>query len=155
MKWEHLQLNGPKQLWFIPHTKTGKSRYVNLNPMALHILEHLPRIYGNPYVFPGKIAGQPIINPIKAFKRIIKRAGIESSFRLHDIRHTVASLIVNNGGTLYDVQAALNHANSSMSERYAHLSSESMAKTSHNLSAVVAGAISGPRSGAKKPGKRI
>lgn len=113
--------------------------------MAIDILEGLPKVYGNPYVFPGKVSGQPIINPIKAFKRIINRAGIESSFRLHDIRHTVASLIVNNGGSLYDVQAALNHANSSMSERYAHLSSESMAKTSHNLSAVVAGAIGGPR----------
>ena len=84
---------------------------------------------------------------IKAFKRIIDRAGIESSFRVHDIRHSHASLIINNGGTLYDVQAALNHANSSMSERYAHLSSEKMAQTSHNLSAVVAGAINGPRVG--------
>ena len=141
MKWEHLQLTGPKPLWYIPHTKTGKSRYVILNPMALEILERLPKSLGNPYVFPGKVEGQPINNPIKAFKRIIQRAGIESSFRLHDIRHTVASLIINNGGTLYDVQAALAHANSSMSERYAHLSSESMQKTSHNLSAVVAGAI--------------
>ena len=145
MKWEHLQLTGPKQLWYIPHTKTGKSRYVMLNPMALNILESLPKVVGNPYVFPGKVEGRPINNPIKAFKRIINHAGIESSFRLHDIRHTVASLIVNNNGSLYDVQAALNHANSSMSERYAHLSSESMQKTSHNLSAVVAGAINGPR----------
>jgi integrase len=132
-------------LGYVPHTKSGKSRYVILNPMSVQILEDLPRVHGNPHVFPGKISGQPIVNPIKAFKRIINRAGIESSFRLHDIRHTVASLIVNNGGSLYDVQAALNHAHSSMSERYAHLSSESMAKTNHNLSAVVAGAIGGPR----------
>ena len=83
---------------------------------------------------------------IKAFKRIIDRAGIEESFRLHDLRHTHASLIINNGGSLYDVQAALNHANSSMSEKYSHLSNESMVKTSHNLSAVVSEAINnGPR----------
>jgi integrase len=145
-KWEHLQLTGPIQLWYIPHTKIGKSRYVILNPMAFSILEGLHKVAGNPYVFVGKVEGQPINNPIKAFKRIINRAGIESSFRAHDIRHTHVSLIINNGGSLYDVQAALNHANSSMSERYAHLSSDSMAKTSHNLSAVVAGAINnGPR----------
>jgi integrase len=132
MKWEHLQLSGAKPMWYIPHTKTGKSRYVILNPMALSILQDLPKVSGNPYVFPGKVEGQPINNPIKAFKRIINRAGIESSFRLHDILHTHASLIINNGGSLYDCQAALNHANSSMSERYAHLSSESMQKTSHN-----------------------
>jgi integrase len=142
LKWEHLQLGGSKPMWYVPHTKSGKSRYVILNPMALKILEALPKIQGNPYVFVGKVTGNPIQNPMKAFKRIIVRAGIESTFRLHDIRHTVASLIVNNGGSLYDVQAALNHANSSMSERYAHLSSESMTKTSENISNVVSGAIS-------------
>ena len=155
MKWEHLQLTGSKPLWYVPHTKTGKSRYVILNPMALHVLEQVPKIYGNPYVFAGKVKGQAINNPIKAFKRIIKRAGIESTFRLHDIRHTVASLIINNGGTLYDVQAALAHANSSMSERYAHLSSESMQKTSYNLSAVVSGAINGPVVVANKSGRVV
>ena len=141
MKWEHLQLGGSKPMWYVPHTKSGKSRYVILNPMALKIIEALPKVQGNPYVFVGKVTGNPIQNPMKAFKRIIARAGIESTFRLHDIRHTVASLIVNNGGSLYDVQAALNHANSSMSERYAHLSSESMTKTSENISNVVSGAI--------------
>ena len=146
MKWEHLQLSGSKQLWYIPHTKTGKSRYVILNPLALQILESLPKVAGNLYVFRGKVEGQPINNPIKAFKRMIDPAGIEASFRLHDLRHTHASLIINNGGSLYDVQAALNHANSSMSEKYSHLSNESMVKTSHNLSAVVSEAINnGPR----------
>jgi len=128
MKWEHLQLSGSKQLWYIPHTKTGKSRYVILNPLALQILESLPKVAGNLYVFRGKVEGQPINNPIKAFKRMIDPAGIEASFRLHDLRHTHASLIINNGGSLYDVQAALNHANSSMSEKYSHLSNESMVK---------------------------
>jgi integrase len=61
--------------------------------------------------------------------------------KTHDIRHTHASLIINNGGSLYDVQAALGHASSSISERYAHLSSESMTKTSANISNVVLGAI--------------
>ena len=141
MKWEHLRLGDSKPMWYVPHTKSGKSRYVILNPMALQILEALPKIHGNPYVFVGKVQGNAIQNPMKAFKRIIARAGVESSFRLHDIRHTVASLIVNNGGSLYDVQAALGHANSSISERYAHLSSESMTKTSDNISNVVSGAI--------------
>lgn len=140
-KWEHIDLTASPSMWFVPHTKTGKSRYVILNPMALQVLASLPHSPDNPYVFPGKVAGQPLINPIKAFKRIIARAGIEKSFRLHDIRHTVASLIINNGGTLYDVQAALAHANSSMSERYAHLSNERREKTSQQLSLVVAEAI--------------
>ncbi|MCX7084932.1 MAG: tyrosine-type recombinase/integrase [Methylococcales bacterium] len=141
MKWDHLQLDGPKPMWYVPHTKSGKSRYVILNPMAVEILKSLPKVYGNPYVFVGKVAGQPIINPIKAFKRMLDLVGIESNFRLHDLRHTHASLIINNGGTLYDVQSALAHANSSISERYAHLSEENRLRTSYNISSVVAGAI--------------
>lgn len=141
-QWHDIQVTGNQATWYVPHTKSGKSRYVILNQIAIKILQAIPRNPGNPYVFVGKIAGQPINNPIKAFKRIIKRAGIEKSFRLHDIRHTVASLIINNGGTLYDVQATLAHANARMSERYAHLSSERLRETSHNLSSVIAGAIS-------------
>ena len=141
MKWEHLQLDGSKPMWYVPHTKSGKSRYVILNPMAIEILEALPKIQGNPYVFVGKVPGNAIQNPIKAFKRIIVRAGIESTFRLHGLRHTHASLIINNNGNLYDVKAALGHANSSMAERYAHLSEVSRLKTSHNVSNVVEGVI--------------
>ena len=61
--------------------------------------------------------------------------------KTHDIRNTHATLIINNGGSLYDIQAALGHANSCISECYAHLSSESMTKTSDNISNVVLGAI--------------
>jgi integrase len=152
MKWEHLQLDGPKPMWYVPHTKSGKSRYVILNPMSVQILEALPKVLSNPYVFVGKIQGQPLHNPIKAFKRIIARAEIESTFRLHDLRHTHASLIINNGGTLYDVQSALAHANSSISERYAHLSEASRQKTSHNISNVIAGALGKTRVNPKRVG---
>jgi len=145
MKWEHLQLSGIKKQWYVPHTKSGKSRYVILNPMSVHILEHLPKVRNNPYVFVGKIEGQPIQNPIKAFKRMVDRAGLESSLRCHDLRHTHASLIINNGGSLFDVQAALAHANSSISERYAHLSEETRQKTSYNISTVITGAINGTK----------
>ncbi len=114
---------------------------VILNPMALQILEALPKVQGNPYVFVGKVQGNAIQNPMKAFKRIIARAGVESTFRCQDLRHSHASLIINHGGNLFDVQSALGHANSSISERYAHLSEESRLKTSHNVSNVVSGDI--------------
>ena len=38
----------------------------------------------------------------------------------HDLKHTHASLIINNGESLFDVQSALAHANSSSSKRYTH-----------------------------------
>jgi len=142
-KWDDVKYISGRHVWHIPHTKSGKSRHVILNSMAIEILADLPKVGQNPYVFPGKVPGQSIQNPMKAFKRIIKRAGIEESFRLHDIRHTVASLIINNGGTLYDVQATLAHANAKMSERYAHLSNERLQVTSDKLSSVVSSALTG------------
>jgi len=82
MKWEHLQLSDSKPIWYVPHTKSGKSRYVILNPMSIMILEALPKVQSNPYVFVGKVQGQPTQNPMKAFKRSITRAVIESTFRV-------------------------------------------------------------------------
>jgi len=140
-RWEDINLTNKHPSWFIPETKSGRSRYVFLNPMAVDLLHQLSRIPGNPYLFPGRVEGKPLKNPIKAFKRMAKLAGIERSFRLHDLRHTTASLIVNAGGSLYDVQATLGHASSRMSQRYAHLSHERQQRTSTRISEVVANAL--------------
>ena len=42
-------------------------------------------------------------------------------FRVHDLRHTFASIAVNSGSSLYEVQKLLGHHSSQMTQRYAHL----------------------------------
>ena len=71
----------------------------------------------------------------------IARTGIELTFDCHDLRHTHASLIINNGRTLHDVQSALANANISISERSAHFSEATRQKTSDTILNVVSGAI--------------
>jgi site-specific recombinase XerD len=44
---------------------------------------------------------------------------------LHDLRHTFASIAVQNGASLYEVQKLLGHASSQMTQRYAHLADDS------------------------------
>ena len=44
--------------------------------------------------------------------------------RIHDLRHSFASALVNRGMTLYDVKEVLGHANIATTQRYAHLSQE-------------------------------
>ena len=55
-----------------------------------------------------------------AFKRATRKAGIEN-LRFHDLRHDFATLLINNGATLFQVQANLGHSDPRMTQRYAHL----------------------------------
>jgi len=59
-------------------------------------------------------------NYYKSFERARKKAGLPH-VRMHDLRHSLASEIISNGGTLSDVQAALHHESVASSKRYAHL----------------------------------
>ena len=57
--------------------------------------------------------------------KIRKQAGIPD-VRLHDLRHNYASLLVNHGRSLYEVQKLLGHADISTTQRYAHLSQDTL-----------------------------
>lgn len=138
-KWEHIDLE--KKVWFIPRSKSGKLRHVILNTMAIQLLQRQNRILGNPYIFPGKVKGQQINNPQKAFRRVLTKAGI-SNFRIHDLRHTHASIAINNGASLYEVQHLLGHSQSKTTSRYAHLADETLRRVSDNVSSRIANAVS-------------
>jgi len=137
-RWDAIDLD--KGQWFLPHTKSGKSRFVLLNDGAIELLRQRGRPAGHVYVFPGKNVGEAICNPYKGFKRVLKRAGI-SDLRIHDLRHSFASLAINNGATLYEVQHLLGHADSKTSQRYAHMASDNLRKASAQVAAVIAKAL--------------
>ncbi|NNG22750.1 tyrosine-type recombinase/integrase [Telluria aromaticivorans] len=134
-RWDAIDID--KRQWFLPNTKSGKSRFVLLNDGAIELLRQRDRQAGNVYVFPGKNAGEAICNPYKGFRRVLKRAGI-SDLRIHDLRHSFASLAINNGATLYEVQHLLGHSDSKTSQRYAHMASDNLRKASAHVSAVIA-----------------
>lgn len=126
--------------WTIPHTKAGKAREVPLNDLACQLLEGLERIPGNDHLFPGKVEGKPVNNPMKAFHRILAQAGIKG-LRIHDLRHTFASLAAINGESLYHIQKLLGHASFQTTQRYAHLSNQALLQTSGRVASAVAGAL--------------
>lgn len=134
-RWNSIDLD--KQQWYLPNTKSGKSRFVLLNDGAIDLLRQRSRPAGHLYVFPGKNVGEPICNPYKGFKRVLVRAGI-SDLRIHDLRHSFASLAINNGATLYEVQHLLGHADSKTSQRYAHMASDNLRRASAHVSTVIA-----------------
>jgi integrase len=60
-------------------------------------------------------------NLIKRFKRILKESGLPD-IRLHDLRHTAASLILNNGIPVIIVSKRLGHSQPSITmDVYGHL----------------------------------
>jgi len=125
---------------FLPHTKSGLSRTVLLNSLAMTVIEEqkYQRIKGNDYIFPGDAEGKSISHPKKSFARIKKVAGGLDGLRIHDLRHSFASILINSGkATLYDVQHLLGHQSPQTSTRYAHLASSRLREVSANVSDLV------------------
>jgi len=133
-RWEYVDL-GASTL-FVPLSKSGKPRYVLLNSAAIAVLTSIPRLSGNPYVFPSPVTGRPSASLHFPWHRIRTEAGL-SNVRLHDLRHTFASVLVNEGKQLYRVQRLLGHANSKATQRYAHLAPESLADAAEAMGNVV------------------
>lgn len=61
--------------------------------------------------------------------------------RIHDLRHSFASFLVNSGRTLYEVQQILGHSQSIVTERYAHLSTKTLQDASNSASVIIQGAM--------------
>ena len=115
------------------NAKNKKSRFVGLNSLAQAVVRELGdiKVKGNPYIFPGAIKGAHLINPNKTFKVAIRKAGIDN-LRIHDLRHTFASLSLAGGASLFEVQKMLGHADHKTTQRYAHVSEVAIKNATEN-----------------------
>ena len=115
--------------------KNGHPRYIQLNSSAIELLKSVPRTNGNPYTFPAPTTGRPMPNLFFPWDRIRTRAGLQD-FRLHDLRHSFASFIINSRADLYEVQRLLGHSNPRSTQRYAHLSREKLAQAAEVMASI-------------------
>ncbi len=117
-RWADIDLeNG---LLRLPQTKAGRRHYVPLSKPAQKILESLPREVGSPFVFPSERGPGHLVNVSKPWKRLCTRACIENA-RLHDLRRTVGSWLVQGGASLPLIGRVLNHSTPGATQVYAHL----------------------------------
>ena len=126
LKWTDVDLS--RNCFFLHETKNGESRTVILNDMAREIIDEMlkRKQADNPYVFPSKTSSSGHFEePKRLFKNICDRAEI-ADFRVHDLRHSFASLLVNNGVSLYQIKDLLGHKDIRMTQRYASLSNNSL-----------------------------
>jgi integrase len=147
-KWEDLRYHDGTTSLFLVRTKAGSSRTVPLNSSAIAVIEaqKVLREGNHPYIFAGRFGQKPMSHPKKAFARIKERAGDLEKLRIHDFRHTFASILMNSNGensvqvSLYDVQHLLGHFSSQTTEKYSHLASGRLREVSGNVSAFVTNA---------------
>lgn len=138
LKHEHVRL--ARREIYIPNPKSGRGRHVVLNDVAMGILSRREAVSGNPYVFPGKVIGQPINNPAKAWRAVMKDAGIDpKTTTLHTLRHTHASYLVS-VASLHEIAGILGHSNTNTTQRYAHVNQGRMAQISNHVAALMAAA---------------
>ena len=121
-KWADIDLE--QRSWRIPKTKSGKVRHVPLSEGALEVIAKVKEMYGKhafTFIFANEKTGLPFMNIFYSWDMARKRAGL-GYVRIHDLRHSFASFLVNAGRSLYEVQEILGHADSRTTTRYAHLS---------------------------------
>jgi integrase len=119
-RWEWVDLE--RRVINLPDSKTGK-RPVFLSEVALEVLGALKqdrRDPESPYLLPGRSKGKPLNNLSKSWHRVCARADITGA-RLHDLRHTAASIAVARGGTLPIIGRLLGHRQPQTTQRYAHV----------------------------------
>ena len=128
--------------WRLPvgRAKSKKSRAIPLNEIALQVLTSRAAAGQREYVFQGK-DGKPLSNPARAWKRVLARAGI-TDLKVHDLRRSAATLLINQGGSMTQASNLLGHAPGSTltATRYAFLGNDQLRDAAQRLSSVLSAA---------------
>lgn len=124
-RWENVDVK--RRSWLIPTSKTGKPRHVPLSTAALAIIEQLPRFKDCPWLVPNPETCLPFVSIKHGWQRAIREARLPG-LRLHDLRHSAASFMVNSGVDLFAVGKVLGHASYQSTQRYSHLANDTLLK---------------------------
>ena len=118
------QFNLDLMIWTKPAatTKQRKMHRVPISEDVAAIVRQRKLIVPetSPWLFPGDVPGQPVIE-IRRFWRTIQREAQIEDVRIHDLRHTFASLLVSGGASLEMIGKLLGHTQMQTTQRYAHL----------------------------------
>lgn len=98
--------------FLLKDTKNGEDRIAPMHPKARALLKYLPFRYGRDWL-----------------QKLIRRAMNAADFQhltLHDLRHSTASALINNGVDLFTVGAILGHKDPRSTKRYAHLATRTL-----------------------------
>ncbi len=101
---------------------------------------NIPKVDGSAYVFPAQSGACHYQGTPKIWRKIRVTAGIED-VRLHDLRHSFASIAVSGGASLPIIGALLGHTDSTTTQRYAHLHDDPLRTASEAIGSKIAVSI--------------
>jgi integrase len=141
IQWEHIDWE--RRLIRLPDSKTNEPRTIHLSDAALEVVRATHRI--GPYVIAGQKHGTAYKSLSRAWMIARKYAGLEG-VRLHDLRHSYASLAAGRGVSLHMIGKLLGHRVPATTARYAHLARDTVQAVNDEIGAAMQAAIKKPRS---------
>tara|TARA_R110002111_G_scaffold55408_9_gene95277 strand:+ start:2229 stop:3398 length:1170 start_codon:yes stop_codon:yes gene_type:complete len=140
-KWS--QVDRENRVWVISakNSKSKKVRSVPLNQSALDVLTQLGT-EEHEYLFMSNRSDTHLKEVHTGWKTLREKAGLPH-LRIHDLRHSFASFLVNNGRTLYEVQQILGHSVPTVTQRYSHLSAKTLLSATDAASNCITAAMVG------------
>jgi integrase len=141
LRWAYVDLeNGVLRL---PDSKTG-AKLIYLNATAIQLLRTMPRMQGNPHVIAGAKPGAHLVELQKPWRRIRAKAGL-NDVRIHDLRHSFASVAAGTGMSLPMIGKLLGHTQASTTQRYAHLATDPVRAAADAIGAEIVAVMSGAK----------
>ena len=140
IQWDHVDWQ--RRLIRLPDSKNNEPRTIHLSDSAMEVLRNIPHV--GPFVVAGMKRGVPYKNLTHAWGRARKYAGLDD-VRLHDLRHSYASLAAGRGVSLYTIGKLLGHKDPVSTQRYAHLARDAVQAVNDELGAAMQAAIRKPR----------
>jgi integrase len=137
LRWEHVSEEHESLL--LPDSKTGR-KAIPLNPPAMAVLNEIPRLIDNPYVICGERPGRHLVNLEKPWRRVRAAARLDD-VRLHDLRHSYASVAASGGQSLVIIGKLLGHSQPATTARYAHLADDPVKAASDAVGRYIAAAM--------------
>ena len=137
LEWQHV--DEERGLLMLPDSKTGK-KAIRLNAPARRVLESVPRLEGNRFVICGDKPGQHLVNLQKPWRRIRQAARL-NDVRIHDLRHSFASVAASGGQSLLIIGKMLGHSQPATTARYAHLADDPVKAANDEVGERIASAM--------------
>lgn len=137
-------LDRERKVLALPDSKTGK-KLVYLSDAALEVLDKQSILSGkSDFVFPSHKKGKHFVGLPKSWAKVCARAGLEG-VRIHDLRHTAASIAVGQGASLPLIGKLLGHTQAQTTLRYAHVDVDPALVTANAIGSAVAKALRGEK----------